>query len=169
MLFARQTQPKKAAANINQVIQQALSLVESRLSSGGVLLDLKLGDNIPETVMDSSQFVQIIINLVVNAAQAMPEGGKLTIQTRCDENTLVLTVQDSGTGMTETIRQQIFLPFFTTKDVDQGTGLGLSVVHGIVLAHNGTIDVQSEPGSGTTFTIRIPIIRNTDDGEGTNE
>jgi len=71
--------------------------------------------------------------------------------------------------MTETIRQQIFLPFFTTKDVNQGTGLGLSVVHGIVLAHNGTIDVQSEPDSGTTFTIRVPIIRKPDYGEGTNE
>jgi len=169
MLFARQTQPKKATAKINQVVQQALSLVESRLSSGGVLLDLKLGDNIPETVLDSSQFVQIVINLVVNAAQAMPEGGKLTIQTLCEDNTLVLTVKDSGTGMTETIRQQIFLPFFTTKDVNQGTGLGLSVVHGIVLAHNGTIDVQSEPDSGTTFTIRVPIIRKPDYGEGTNE
>ncbi|NOY21932.1 MAG: hypothetical protein GXO70_00265 [Acidobacteria bacterium] len=162
MLFARQTQPQKAATHINKVVHQALSLLESRLSRDGIVLDLQLGENIPEMVLDSSQFIQVIINLAVNAIQAMPRGGELLIKTGCDADTLELMVVDTGTGMTEMIRQQVFLPFFTTKDIDKGTGLGLSVVHGIILAHNGTIDVESESGKGTTFTVRVPIIRNPD-------
>ena len=87
----------------------------------------------------------------------MPGGGTLTVTVRSDHGSLVIAVQDTGVGMSGEVLDQLFNPFFTTKDVGEGTGLGLSVVHGIVTAHGGTIDVESEVGRGSRFTVRLPI------------
>jgi len=87
----------------------------------------------------------------------MPEGGKLVVQTRVKDGHVVCSVEDTGVGMTEEVLDRLFVPFFTTKEVNQGTGLGLPVVHGIVTSHGGTIEVASTPGKGATFTIRLPI------------
>ncbi len=158
MLFARQTPPRKEPANLNRIIEQALSLIETRLTRGQVQVKLDLDEGIPETVLDASQFVQVMINLVVNAVQAMPDGGTIQIQTGPEGNHAIrLTVSDNGTGMEESVRQQAFLPFFTTKDVHEGTGLGLAVVHGIITAHAGQIELESTPGNGTIFRITIPV------------
>jgi len=100
---------------------------------------------------------QVLVNVVVNAIQAMPGGGKLTIQTRASKKTVSLAIRDTGAGMGEKIKKQVFLPFFTTKDIGHGTGLGLAVVHGIVTSHRGSIDVRSELGKGTTFEVSLPI------------
>jgi signal transduction histidine kinase len=100
---------------------------------------------------------QVLVNLVVNAVQAMPDGGTLTIKTLADSGAVVLVVQDTGVGMDKKVCEQIFLPFFTTKDVDQGTGLGLSVVHGIISSHGGKINVHSRKGKGSRFEITFPI------------
>jgi signal transduction histidine kinase len=89
--------------------------------------------------------------------QAMPDGGTLTIATRLDGRTAVVDVRDTGIGIAEDVAKEIFSPFFTTKDVGEGTGLGLSVVHGIVTAHGGTIHVDSEVGNGTEFVVRLPL------------
>jgi two-component system NtrC family sensor kinase len=94
---------------------------------------------------------------VVNAIQAMPGGGTLTIRTAFDENRVYLSVQDTGTGMDEELLKQIFLPFFTTKDINSGTGLGLAVVDDIVTAHRGTIEVKSHKGEGTLFELSFPL------------
>lgn len=94
-----------------------------------------------------------MINLAVNAMQAMPDGGVLTLSTKEVQGNISFSVSDTGIGMTKDVMAKIFMPFYTTKDIDQGTGLGLSVVHGIVTSHNGTIDVQSEPGEGSRFTV----------------
>ena len=111
----------------------------------------------PEITMDAGQMNQVLVNLVVNAIQAMPEGGTLTVRTRLAEDSIGLSVEDTGLGMSEELTKQIFLPFFTTKDVDQGTGLGLSVVQGIVEAHTGSTQVESTLGLGSKFTIRLPL------------
>jgi signal transduction histidine kinase len=100
---------------------------------------------------------QVLVNIVVNAIQAMPDGGKLTIRTNASDRFISLTVEDTGVGMSEKVLKQIFLPFFTTKDVGQGTGLGLPVVHGIVTSHSGSINVDSKVGQGTKFDIQLPI------------
>ena len=97
------------------------------------------------------------MNLTVNAVQAMPEGGELTLRTRAVPPGVALVVQDTGVGMEESLREKIFLPFFTTKEVDQGTGLGLAVVHGIITAHGGRIEVESQPGQGSRFTVWLPV------------
>ena len=99
-----------------------------------------------------------MVNLVVNALQSMPGAGKITVRTRFYNHNVHLIVEDTGAGMSKEVLDKIFIPFFTTKDVGHGTGLGLPVVYGIVTTHGGTIDVKSEPGCGTRFEIQLPVI-----------
>ncbi|RPH96736.1 hypothetical protein EHM69_00365 [candidate division KSB1 bacterium] len=157
LIFARQMPAKKSLVQINHVVQDALSLVETRCGNEGIELALQLKPDLPEIEADPSQLNQVIVNLVVNAMQAMPRGGQLTIQTARETDALLLIVEDTGIGMDPDVSRQIFHPFFTTKDVLQGTGLGLSVVHGIVTSHGGTIQVQSSPGAGSRFEVRLPL------------
>jgi two-component system NtrC family sensor kinase len=108
------------------------------------------------------------VNLVVNAIQAMPEGGTLRIATRAAGSHVVLTVEDTGVGMDRAVLEKVFTPFFTTKDIHEGTGLGLPVVHGIVTSHGGTICVHSTPGQGTRFEICLPMTKVEEDEERSN-
>jgi two-component system, NtrC family, sensor kinase len=105
------------------------------------------------------QLNQVFLNLLVNAAHAIPERGTITIRTSCDGDHACVAITDTGTGMAPEVRDRIFDPFFTTKPVGKGTGLGLSVAYGIVDKHNGRIEVDSAPDQGTTFTIRLPLKR----------
>ncbi|MBI5784429.1 MAG: histidine kinase [Rhodocyclales bacterium] len=105
------------------------------------------------------QLNQVFLNLLVNAAQAIPERGTITLLTACDGDHVSISVADTGTGMPPEVRDRIFDPFFTTKPVGKGTGLGLSVAYGIIEKHGGRIDVDTAPGKGTTFTIRLPVKR----------
>jgi len=157
MLFARQMPPRKALVNLNSVIEEGLYFLASRCSKEGVAVERHLATGLPEIVADPSQLNQVLVNLVVNAIQAMPEGGTLTITTRPSGSHVVLTVEDTGTGMDREVLGRIFTPFFTTKDIHEGTGLGLPVVHGIVSSHGGTIGVDSVSGRGTRFEIRLPV------------
>jgi signal transduction histidine kinase len=111
----------------------------------------------PEITADPAQLSQVLVNLVVNALQSIRGAGRITVETRFFDNSVYLVVADTGTGMSKQVLEKIFVPFFTTKDVGQGTGLGLPVVHGIVTAHSGSIDVESKEGHGTRFEIRLPI------------
>lgn len=99
------------------------------------------------------------MNLSVNALQAMENGGRLTITTKFSEGQIIISVRDTGTGIADEIKDKIFLPFFTTKEVHMGTGIGLSVVHGIVKSHAGGIDAFSAPGGGTEFRVWLPAKR----------
>jgi len=119
-----------------------------------------LCQNLPSIDADLSQLQQVFTNLIINAIQAMPEEGDLNIETVFDDQAVYLIVADTGVGMAGETVKQMFLPFFTTKDIKQGTGLGLSVVHGIVQAHGGEIEVESHPGKGTRFKIRFTMARN---------
>ncbi|MBN2309125.1 MAG: PAS domain-containing sensor histidine kinase [Candidatus Hydrogenedentes bacterium] len=157
LTFARQMPPEKRLADVNQVVQEALSLFEARCVTAGVEVERDLDPHLPAITADPAQIQQVIVNLVVNALQAMPDGGALRLRTRADGRSVSLHVEDSGTGMSPDVSQQVFIPFFTTKDVGQGTGLGLPVVHGIVTAHEGTIRIFSEEGRGTRVEIRLPV------------
>ncbi len=156
MLFARQTPMKTTKVNLNNIVQDGLYLLESRCAKEGVELVRMLAPNLSEITADSSQLHQVLVNLVVNAIQAMSKGDRLTVQTLEDKDYISLIIEDTGVGMSDEIIKQIFIPFFTTKDVGQGTGLGLPVVHGIVTSHGGTINVASKVGQGTQFNIKLP-------------
>jgi len=157
MLFARQMPPQKIRVNLNAVVEEGLYFLESRCSKNGVALERSLLPQLPEIIADPSQLNQVLVNLVVNAIQAMAEGGTLKIATRASKGHVVLSVEDNGVGMSEEVLKRIFTPFFTTKDIHEGTGLGLPVVHGIVNSHGGTITVESTLGEGTRFAIKLPV------------
>jgi signal transduction histidine kinase len=159
LTFARQMPLKKARVPLNQIVLDGLYLLESRCAKAGIEVERKLDPQLPEIFADASQLRQVLVNLVVNAVQAIRDGGKITIETRrgVGDISALLIVSDTGTGMTDAVRANIFTPFFTTKDVSEGTGLGLSVVHGIIASHGGTIRVGSEPGKGSRFEIELPV------------
>lgn len=157
MVFARQLPPQKMKVNLNQVAEEGLYFLEARCSKGGIEIIRQYAEGLPEIVADPSQLHQVLINLVVNAVQAMPQGGALTIKTERRDGHVALVVEDTGIGMSADVLRKIFVPFFTTKDLHEGTGLGLSVVHGIVSSHDGTIKVESRPGAGSRFEVELPV------------
>ncbi|MBU0517756.1 hypothetical protein KJ564_02310 [bacterium] len=157
IVFARQTPSQLAKVNLNEIFAKGLYFFEARCNKAGIELVKEFEDGLPEIKADQAQLNQVLVNLVVNAIQAMPQGGKLTVRTYVSEDSLNLIVEDTGIGMSEEVRRQIFVPFFTTKDIDEGTGLGLPVVHGIVTSHLGLIKVDSEVGKGTQFIIQFPL------------
>jgi len=157
MIFARQSPPQKELVNLSQVVREGLYFLTSRCQKAGIELVKNLADDLPEIVADRAQMYQVLVNLVVNAIQSTPSGGVVTISTLRRGEHVSLVVEDNGSGMKEEVMKKIFVPFFTTKDVDEGTGLGLSVVHGIVAAHDGFVIVDSEPGKGSRFEVRLPV------------
>jgi two-component system NtrC family sensor kinase len=157
MLFARQLPPQRTRVDLNQIVEESLYFLESRCTKEGIKVIRLLSSDLPKVTADPAQMTQVLVNVAVNAIQAMPSGGRLTIQTKASDKFVSLTIEDTGVGMTENIMKQIFLPFFTTKDVSKGTGLGLPVVHGIVTSHGGSINVDSKVGQGTIFKIQLPL------------
>jgi signal transduction histidine kinase len=157
LIFASQMPTKKSAVNLNQIVEEGLFFLESRCAKEDVELVRSLSSGIPDIVADPGQLNQVLVNLVVNAIQSMPDGGTLTISTGVEDECVYMGVEDTGVGMPDEVRNRIFLPFYTTKDVGHGTGLGLPVVHGIVTSHGGTISVKTELGKGSRFKVRLPI------------
>ncbi|SFH66962.1 His Kinase A (phospho-acceptor) domain-containing protein [Tindallia magadiensis] len=156
LVFAREPGAEKQRKKINQVIEEGLVFLESRLLKQGITLVKKFSNGLPEVMVDARQIHQVIINVTVNSMQAMPEGGELTIETGMEKGWWMIKITDTGMGMSPEVQDKMFLPFFTTKEVNEGTGLGLSVVHGIVTDHNGAIEVKSKLGEGTEITLRFP-------------
>jgi signal transduction histidine kinase len=165
MAFARQLPQKKMPASLNDIVNEGIYFFEARCGKAGIELVRRLAADLPEAIIDPGQMNQVLVNLVVNAIQAMPNGGTLTVETQVADGELCLAVEDTGIGMTEEVKRQIFLPFFTTKDINEGTGLGLAVVHGIVASHNGRITVKTEQGKGARFVIHLPVTDSEQTGE----
>jgi two-component system NtrC family sensor kinase len=157
MLFARQMPPQKTRVNLNQIIKEGLYFLESRCAKENIKVVQLLSEDLPDVTADPAQMTQVLVNIIVNAIQAMPDGGQITIQTKATQKFVLLIVEDTGMGMEKKVVKQIFIPFFTTKGVGKGTGLGMSVVHGIVTSHGGTIHVDSHVGGGTRFEIQLPF------------
>ncbi len=167
LAFSRRSKPQSTNVDLNGVIRSTLLILRHRLELGNVGLDLHLTDDLPRIECDSSQMQQVIINLVMNGAEACQnkEGGKVSIITKREEGSISLEISDTGDGISKEIMSKIFDPFFTTKGESKGVGLGLSVVYGIVDAHGGDIEVSSAPGEGTTFKVTLPIERATAPGQ----
>lgn len=156
LLFARQISPRQDPVDVNRLVREVASFFQTRCAQQRIDVRLDLDPTLPDIPADEPQVRQILVNLVVNAIHAMEQGGRLRVSTRLRGTDILLSVKDSGTGIPEDIKEKIFLPFFTTKDVDQGTGLGLSVVHGIVTSHRGRIKFSSRTGRGTLFKVYLP-------------
>ena len=157
LIFARGMPSQKKRVNLNQIVQAGFYF-ETRCARQGICLDYRLDPDLPDIIADPGQITQVLVNLAVNALQAMPQGGTLTIETAVNDGEVALIVADTGTGMTDAVKSRIFIPFFTTKEIDQGTGLGLAVVHGIVSAHSGKIAVVSQVEKGSRFVINFPSL-----------
>ena len=161
LAFSRRSKPQRAPADLNKLVRTTIGLADHKLKLISAEIALDLQDNLPLVECDSSQIQQVILNLVLNGAQAMQPcgGGKLTIRTRvlADEGDVELSVQDTGEGIAPENLSKIFDPFFTTKAEGKGVGLGLAVLYGIVKAHEGEVEVTSQRNVGTTFTVTLPL------------
>ena len=157
--FARETHMQKEPRRIEQILDQTLEIIIHQQKFFGINLNKEYDDSIPEVVIDSNLMEQVFMNIILNAVDSMKGSGTLTVKTRKAYNWVEVDFIDSGYGIPEQILDKIFDPFFTTKDSTEGTGmgLGLAVSYGIVKNHNGDIAVTSKPGSGTTFTVRLPL------------
>ena len=158
LTFSRRQSVRLKPVNLAELVDGIGSVIE-RLIGDEYELRVDCDDGLRAVHADWNQMEQVVVNLAINARDAMPSGGTIAIEIRnatppCED--VVLRVRDHGTGMPQEVLAQVFDPFFTTKEEGQGTGLGLSVVHGIVAGHNGTIEIQSEPGTGTVVDVRFP-------------
>jgi PAS domain S-box-containing protein len=157
LAFARRKRPERRAVDLGEIVEDSLEMFQERMTHGRITLEKTIEADMPPVHADRDQLVQVLINLVTNSLHAMPEGGRLRLSLDRENRHLRLGVSDTGHGMTEEIRSKVFEPFFTTKDFGKGTGLGLTVVKGIIEEHGGTIDVESVIDKGTTFWIRFPL------------
>ena len=167
--FAREKAPEKKFCDLNKVIEETARLLERTASFHDIELKMELARDLPAVWLDQSQIKQVIMNMLVNAQQAIAEKGRITVGTRrCPEprsfepgekpvEMVEVQVTDTGCGIPQKNMARIFDPFFTSKEVGKGTGLGLAVSHGIVMAHGGAIHVQSEEGAGTIFHVFLPV------------
>jgi signal transduction histidine kinase len=160
LAFSRRQMMKTQAVDLNASARDVSAMMRSLLPPE-VILDLDLDESLVFAETDLGQIGQVLMNLILNARDAVDGSGTITITTRNAGAAVLLSVQDDGVGMDEATRTQVFEPFFTTKPVGSGTGLGLASVYGIVVQSGGEIDVASEPGQGTTFTVRLPASERT--------
>lgn len=169
--FSRQSEPNIRPVELNSVVEAALQLVGHQISLENIELVKNLEPELPTVMADFDKMQQVLINIILNANQAMPEGGTLTISTSAVRETLLdkeiknvvrINITDTGVGIAKENLDKLFTPFFTTKAKGKGVGLGLPVVHGIIEQHKGKIVVQSEIGKGTAFTIYLEAM----DGKG---
>jgi signal transduction histidine kinase len=156
--FSRDEERPLTRLSMNNVIRQTLKLVGNQLSLNGIKVVTDLPDGLPDIHGDMHYLQQVFINLFLNADQAMEKGGTLSIAARADGEHVCVDVSDTGCGMDKDTQSRIFDPFFTTKPVGKGTGLGLSIIYGILKKHGGSVDVLSEEGQGTTFTVCLPVL-----------
>ena len=154
--FARQSVPRKREVEVGEIVDRAAAVIANQLTLKHVKLVKSLPQALPRLNADANQIQQVFLNLFTNAADAMPEaGGTITVSGAATNGSVELKIADDGAGMPPEVASRVFEPFFSTKG-QKGTGLGLSVVLGIVENHGGTISVESRPGAGTTFSLRLP-------------
>jgi len=161
LTFARRRQPHKQYSDINEILESALELRAYELKTSNIEVITRLAPNLPQIMVDFYQIQEVFLNIILNAEQAMTEansGGKLIIKTEKKNGYIRITFTDDGPGIPAGNLDSIFDPFFTTKGGKGGTGLGLSVCHGIIIEHGGKIYARSKPGKGATFFVELPII-----------
>lgn len=158
LTFSRTTPMNLQATDLNQIIDRSLRLVQHQLDLASIQVQLQLDPNLPQVLCDAAQIEQVILALVMNAMDALPQGGNLWLTTSFsrEHGCVRMVVRDDGAGIAPEILPHLFEPFLTTKETGRGVGLGLAISHSILERHNGTIEVESEVGRGTTFTVTLP-------------
>jgi two-component system NtrC family sensor kinase len=156
--FARASDSQKSRQPVSIAIDRTIALIEHNADFRDIEIIREYAPELPEILMDASQIEQVLINIMINAGQAMSQGGKLIIRTGTNDSGdhIYIRIEDAGCGIPEENLEKLFDPFFSTKG-HKGTGLGLSVSYGIIQSHGGDIEVESQPGSGTVFTITLPV------------
>ncbi len=154
--FSKPDQEERADVDMNIIIEELMILHEKQLREHDIRLESELAPDLPKISASKNQMRQVLLNMITNARDAMPEGGTLTFKTRFDEEWVYIDVEDTGLGIKEENIGRVFESFFTTKDSVKGVGLGLSVCYGLIKDHGGDITVKSQVGCGTTFTIKLP-------------
>lgn len=157
--FARVSSTQFEEVDVNSIVTETLSLLDHQLKKSGVEVEIEFDPALPATHGNGGKLQQVFLNLFMNARDAMPRGGHLRVRTRRDHSGITVDVEDSGVGISPEHIKKIYDPFFTTKDVGNGTGLGLSISYGIIQEHAGRISVESAPGKGTCFTLKLPASR----------
>jgi two-component system NtrC family sensor kinase len=159
LLFSRHREAERAPADLNSLVKRSLKLVQHQADLGGISTQIELDPELPQVTCEAPQIQQAVLAVIINALEAMPDGGLLSVSTRydSDRDDVLIEVADTGVGIPEEIQDRVFEPFFSTKSETKGTGLGLSVMYGIIHRHEGRIDFQSTPGKGTTFRLRVPV------------
>ena len=159
--FSRQSETLRIKADLNEILRDVLALMQHLFQINGVEVVSNFDNDLPWVLIDRNQMKQVFLNLLHNALNAMPNGGKLSIETsrrsRYDKQLVSVSIKDNGIGIDSVNLPRIFEPFFTTRADQGGTGLGLSVTYGIISEHGGVIEVESTPKSGSTFTVLLPI------------
>jgi hypothetical protein len=156
--FSRSSGTEFEQVDVNKVLADVLALVEHQLDGSRIRVRRELSERVPPVRGNENRIQQVFFNLILNARDAMPSGGWLTLRTHADDETVVVEVSDTGHGIRREHIRRIYDPFFTTKGIGKGTGLGLSVSYGIVQEHGGAIFVESDPGQGTTFRVALPAL-----------
>jgi two-component system NtrC family sensor kinase len=167
--FAREKKPEKKFADLNQIIEETERIIERPAHLADIEIRKELDPALPQIWIDADQIKQVVMNMLVNAQQAIEKKGAITVRTRIAPEPkrpdpkappvrmVEIAIIDTGCGIPEKNLERIFDPFFTSKEVGKGTGLGLSVSHGIVRAHGGVIEVESTVGEGSTFRVYLPL------------
>jgi two-component system NtrC family sensor kinase len=156
LAFSRQSGARLAEEDLSPVVERCRMLLKHQAEMLSVTLETRVEPDLPKVVCDAAQVQQVILALAMNALEATPSDGRVSIEASREGDGVRLAVSDTGWGIPKDHLDRIFEPFFTTKEAGKGVGLGLAVVYGIVSAHHGRIDVASEPGRGTTFTVHLP-------------
>jgi signal transduction histidine kinase len=157
--FSQQREPELAVTDLHPILDRVLVLTEHVFVEKHASLRKVYDETLPLVMVDGHMIEQVVMNLILNAVQALKDGGQVTLRTRKQEEGWEIEVEDTGCGIPPEISPHIFDPFFTTKGTGEGTGLGLSVSLGIVQRHGGEMLVDSEEGKGTRFTVRVPFVR----------
>ncbi len=157
--FARPKEPEVSLTDINQLVDSSLSIMERQALFQNIKIKKEYSSELPKIIVDSSQLQQVFTNIILNAAEAMDGSGTLTLVTSVDKDKKYIDVKfiDTGHGIKPEDMERVFEPFFTTKEVGKGTGLGLAISYSIIQKHGGKIEVESEVGKGSTFTVRLPL------------
>jgi two-component system NtrC family sensor kinase len=154
--FSKPQGEERREININKLIEDILLILEKQLWEANIKVKSNLSPEIPYIIASPNQIRQVILNIIANAKDAMPKGGVLTVETNSERDHIIITINDTGIGIPEEIKDKIFDAFFTTKHEVKGVGLGLSVCYGIIKEHKGDIRVKSEINKGSTFSIILP-------------
>jgi len=159
LLFSRRRETAQGPADINEILRRATKLIRHQADLNAVTMELDLSPGLPQIVCDAAEIEQALLSPLINALEAMPEGGTLTLRTRetAGPEAIVVEISDTGPGIPPELKDHVFEPFFSTKTEGNGTGLGLAVMYGIIQRHYGRIEMDSRPGEGTTLRVRLPL------------